>query len=40
MGKRRSSAAVRIESTGAVVACDNGSEMLIEAERVILATGT
>ncbi len=31
---------MRIESAGAVVARDNGSEMLIEAEGVILATGT
>jgi 2,4-dienoyl-CoA reductase-like NADH-dependent reductase (Old Yellow Enzyme family)/NADPH-dependent glutamate synthase beta subunit-like oxidoreductase len=30
---------MRIESTGAVVSRDNASEMLIEAERVILATG-
>ena len=31
---------VRIESTGAVVTGSDGSEMLIEAEKVILATGT
>ena len=31
---------VRIESTGAVVSSSDGSEMLIEAEKVILATGT
>jgi pyruvate/2-oxoglutarate dehydrogenase complex dihydrolipoamide dehydrogenase (E3) component len=31
---------VRIESTGAVVSGSDGSEMLIEAEKVILATGT
>ena len=31
---------MRIESTGAVVSGSDGSEMLIEAEKVILATGT
>ena len=31
---------MRIESAGAVVVRENGSEILIEAERVILATGT
>jgi NADPH-dependent 2,4-dienoyl-CoA reductase/sulfur reductase-like enzyme len=31
---------VRIESTGAVVSGSDGSEMLIEVEKVILATGT
>jgi 2,4-dienoyl-CoA reductase-like NADH-dependent reductase (Old Yellow Enzyme family)/thioredoxin reductase len=31
---------LRIESTGAVVTGSDGSEMLIEAEKVILATGT
>jgi pyruvate/2-oxoglutarate dehydrogenase complex dihydrolipoamide dehydrogenase (E3) component len=31
---------LRIESAGAVVVCENDREMLIEADRVILATGT
>jgi pyruvate/2-oxoglutarate dehydrogenase complex dihydrolipoamide dehydrogenase (E3) component len=31
---------VRIENTGALVTGSDGNEMLIEAEKVILATGT
>ena len=31
---------LRIEATGAVVACNDGIEQLLEAEKVILATGT
>ena len=31
---------IRVESAGAVVATSEGTELLVEAERVILATGT